>query len=60
MSTVERIKKLAKQQGRSLSYLCRELGFSSRTYFTDVERNNRTIPEDKLKILADILGVSVE
>ncbi len=60
MNTVGRIKKLAKEQGRSLTYLCKELGYSSRTYFNDIEKNNRNIPRDKLNILAEILGVSVE
>ncbi|MBQ8140602.1 MAG: helix-turn-helix transcriptional regulator [Clostridia bacterium] len=59
-TTVSRIKQLAKEQGRSLSYLCRQIGMSSRTYFTDIERSGRTIPADKIKKLARIFDVSAD
>lgn len=60
MTTVERIKHIAKEQGRSLTYLCKQLGFTSRTYFNDIEKNNRDIPIDKLTQIAAILGVTVD
>ena len=60
MSTISRIKELAKEQGRSMSYLCRVLGYKSRTYFNDLEKQGRSLPADKLEILADIFGVSVD
>ena len=60
MSQVQRIKQLAKQQGRSLTYICKQLGYSSRTYFNDIEKNNKEIPVDKLEIIATILNTSVD
>ena len=60
MTTVARIKQLANEQGRSISYLCKQLGFTSRTYFNDIEKNHREIPLDKLEIIARILGVTVD
>ena len=60
MTTVERIKQLAIEQGRSLTYLCRQLGFASRSYFNDIEKNHREIPQDKLEILAEIFDVTVD
>ncbi|MBR2474197.1 MAG: helix-turn-helix transcriptional regulator [Clostridia bacterium] len=60
MTTVNRIKQIAKEQGRSLTYLCKQLGFTSRTYFNDVEKNNREIPIEKLTQIADLLGVTVD
>lgn len=58
--TVQRIKQLAKQQGRSLTYLCKVIGLESRSYFNDIEKNNRVIPDDKLQIIADALGTTTD
>ena len=58
--TVQRIKQLAKQQGRSLTYLCKVIGLESRSYFNDIEKNNRVIPDDKLQIIADALETTTD
>lgn len=60
MTTVQRIKLLAKQQGRSIAYICKQLGFNSRTYFNDIEKSGREIPTDKLVIIANMLNTSVD
>ena len=60
MTTVQKIKQLAREQGRSISYLCKQLGFTSRTYFNDIEKNHREIPLDKLEVIARTLGVTVD
>ena len=57
---VKRIKKLANEQGRSMTYLCKKIGLSSRTYFNDIEKHNRQIPDDKLKIIAESLNTTVD
>ena len=59
MTVVERIRSLAKKQGRSLSYLCKQMNVA-RVYFIDVEKNGRDIPMDKLETIANILNVSVD
>ena len=60
MTTVQRIKLLAKQQGRSIAYICKQLGFNSRTYFNDIEKSGREIPTDKLVQIANMLNTSVD
>ena len=58
--TTQRIRNLAKEQGRSLTYLCEKLGFKGRTYFTDIENSHRDIPTDKLIIIADLLNTTID
>ena len=58
--TTQRIRNLAKAQGRSLTYLCEKLGFKGRTYFTDIENNHRDIPMDKLSIIATLLNTTTD
>lgn len=60
MANVDKIKALAKEQGLKISYICSRLGFTSRTYFQDIQKHNREIPDDKLKIIADILHTTPE
>ncbi len=60
METVDIIIQTAKQKGISIAFLCRKIGVSSRTYFNDVKKHGRKIPEDKLIIIAEALGVSTE
>lgn len=57
---VDRITSTAKEKGISLTFLCKKMGLSSRTYFTDIKKSGREIPDDKLNIIAKALGVSVE
>lgn len=59
MTTVQRIKNLAREQGISMTYLCKKIGLTSRTYFNDIEKHNREIPLDKLSIIASALNTTV-
>ena len=58
--TLQRIRQLADEQGRTLTYLCEKIGMKGRSYFTDIEKKSRKIPEDKLQILADTLGTTTD
>lgn len=60
MTTVQRIKNLAREQGISMTYLCKKIGLTSRTYFNDIEKHNREIPLDKLTIIASALNTTVD
>lgn len=55
----ERIKALAKEHGWSMSYLASKINRSS-AYFTDVKNGKATIPDDKLKEIANYLNCSVD
>ncbi|MBR0442946.1 MAG: helix-turn-helix transcriptional regulator [Clostridia bacterium] len=59
MTIVQRIKNLAQEQGISVTYLCKKIGLSSRTYFNDIEKHGREIPLDKLTIIAEALHTTV-
>ena len=58
METLQRIKDLAREQGRSMSYLCSKMGVT-RVYFNDIEKHGREIPLDKLTIIAEALHTTV-
>ena len=60
MEIVKKIKSLAQERGIKLNFICTQLGLTSRTYFHDIEKNGRTIPADKLSIIADILNTTPE
>ena len=59
MSTIDKIRTLSKEKGLSLSFLCKKMNVN-RVYFIDCEKNSRTIPDDKLSIIADCLSTSIE
>lgn len=59
MVNVDKIKKLAKENGISLSYICGKLGVA-KVYFNDVQKHSRAIPDDRLKIIADVLRTTPE
>lgn len=56
---VSRIKTISKEKGISMSFLCSKMGVA-RVYFNDVQKQNRSIPRDKLEIIAEVLNVSVD
>ena len=58
--TTQRIRDLSSEQGRSLKYLCDQIGVKSRTYFQDIEKQQREIPAEKLKVIADALGTTTD
>lgn len=57
--TISRIKQLAKEQKRSMAYLCEKMGVA-RVYFNDLEKSEREIPIDKLQIIAEALHTTVD
>lgn len=59
MDTITRIKQLAKEQKRSMAYLCEKMGVA-RVYFNDLEKSEREIPIDKLQIIAEALHTTVD
>ena len=59
MINLEKIRSLAKSKGLSLSYICTQIGVA-RVYFIDVERYNRTIPDERLAKIAELLGTTPE
>jgi transcriptional regulator with XRE-family HTH domain len=55
----DRIRKVAKERGRSLSWVCSKVGVH-RGYFLNVEKDDRSIPADKLEIIASCLETTVD
>ena len=60
MVNINKIRALAKENGRSMSYLISAIGLNARTYFNDIEKNGRDIPDKYLIIIADILYTTPE
>lgn len=54
---VERIKELAAKRGKALKDVALDLGFS---YNTIYKWNNQTPKIDKIKVVADYFGVSID
>lgn len=54
-----RIKLLAKENGLSITFICKKLNMA-KTYFHDLEKTGRDIPDDKIKVIADILDTTPE
>lgn len=59
MVNINKIRAMAKENKRSLSYLVSAIGLNSRTYFNDVEKNGRDIPDKYLSIIAKELNTTV-
>lgn len=59
MVRTDRIRLLLKEKGLKVSAFCSQIGVY-RTYFSEVDRGNTTVPEDKLALIADILETTVE
>lgn len=60
MLEIDRIKLLAKERHRSLSYICENIGLKSRSFFSDVEANKVQLTEERLQQIADILGTTTD
>lgn len=54
----DRIKALAKEQGKSITYLC-SLFNRPKYYLNDIKKNDSEIPEEYLKIIANELNTTV-
>ena len=59
MFEIDKIKELAKEQGKSLTFICTKLGLA-KTYFIDVQKGKNTLKPDRLAQIADILGTTPE
>lgn len=59
MVEIDRIKELAKEKGVSLAFICSKLGLQ-RGYFVDVSHGRTSISEERLDIIADILGTTTD
>lgn len=57
MTTLERIKELAKKRGLNLKSTAKQAGLSENAIY---KWNTQTPSTDKLKAVADVLGVSVD
>lgn len=56
---IDKIKILAKEQGKSMSYICNQLGLA-RSFFIDVSKGKSTLKDDRLAQIAEILGTTPE
>lgn len=56
---IDKIKDLAKEKGLSITFICQAVG-QGPYYLNDVKRRNGSIPEERLKTIADTLGTTVE
>lgn len=59
MYEIDKIKELAKEQGKSMAFLCTKLNVT-KTYFADIARGKNTLKPDRLAQIADILGTTPE
>jgi hypothetical protein len=55
----EKIKKFRKSSGMTQVELAKKVGYRSGSTITEIEKGNNDIPFDKLKTIAQALGVSV-
>lgn len=53
-------KKIRTEKGIMISFVSRKLGYSSPSSLIDIESGRRRLDADKVPILAEALGVSVE
>lgn len=59
MDIIDKIKNTAKEKGISIAFICSRLGVG-RGYLNDVKAGKNRLTDDRLSIIADILGVSVD
>ena len=59
LCNIGKIKSLSKQKNISIAEICSRLNLK-RTYINDVERAGKDIPPERLKIIAEVLGTTVE
>ncbi len=59
MCEITRIKELAKEQGKSLSYICKQLNVAN-NYLTDVAAGRNQLKPDRLAQIAEILDTTPE
>lgn len=59
MINLEKLYDLSEEKGVSLSDICFRL-CADQNYFKDIENNNREIPSERMEIVAEMLGTTVE
>jgi len=59
MCNLNKIKSLARENGLSMSFLCKKLGLGT-SYFNDIKISGKDIPDDRLLIIANILDTTPE
>ena len=59
MANIDKIKALAKEKGVKQNYICAQLGLQY-SYLNDVEKGKNKLTEERLRIIADILGTTPE
>lgn len=59
MVNTDKIKKLAKEKGISITFVCAAIG-QGPYYLNDVKRRKADIPDDRLDIIADILDTTCD
>lgn len=59
MVELDRIKQLAKEKGITLAFICSKLGLQ-RGYFVDVSHGRTTISDERMNVIADILGTTTD
>lgn len=56
---IDRIKAISKEKGIKISYLCSKVG-QGRGYLNDINSGKCSLPDERLKVFSNVLGVSVE
>ena len=59
LSTIDIVLQLAKEKGISQAFICGKLGLR-RTYLSEVRMGKDSLPDDRLIIIADVLGTTPE
>lgn len=56
---IDKIKVLSQEKGIKLGYLAKQIGVPH-TYFADIKNKNRDIPDERLSVIAEVLGTTME
>ena len=59
MVNINKIKTLAKNQGITIAFICKQLG-NGRGYLNDVANGKNTMPDERIRKTAQILGTTFE
>lgn len=59
MGNIQTVKKISKEKGISLAFVCRQIG-RSHGYLTEIANRDGDVPEKMLGPIANALGVTVE
>lgn len=58
MYNIDKIKRMAKEKGIKIKYICAQLGLSE-TYLSNVKNGRDHMTDERLAVIADILGTTV-